>query len=145
VAIAFDYQLTGAGWASCAIRIDDREPVELRAGYLTDALGDLSGAVLAILRGEQPVEFTWQAEPAVFWWRFDRDGWDVRMRIRLWRDSDVLLDGVAEADDLGREMLRVLDAVFDEWGSAGYRERWIDHGFPEAQRDGIRKILAQTT
>ena len=41
--VEFSYELTGAGWAECTLRIGE-QCVTVTASYLSDALGDLAAA-----------------------------------------------------------------------------------------------------
>lgn len=47
--VQFSYDLVGAGWANCAIGVDDASAT-VTASYLSDALDDLASAVSATLR-----------------------------------------------------------------------------------------------
>ena len=48
--VQLSYELVGAGWAKCTIRVDDATAT-VTASYLSDALDDLASAVSAALRG----------------------------------------------------------------------------------------------
>jgi hypothetical protein len=48
--IRLEYALVAHGWATATLS-DGTNSAEVTASYLTDALGDLSRAVIALLRG----------------------------------------------------------------------------------------------
>jgi hypothetical protein len=48
--VQISYDIVGAGWAKCTIRVDDA-CATVTASYLSDALDDLASAVAASLRG----------------------------------------------------------------------------------------------
>jgi len=48
--VQLHYELTGTGWSECRLEIGDVHR-ELTACYLSDALGDLAGAIEDVLRG----------------------------------------------------------------------------------------------
>lgn len=52
--LKIDYRLTGSGWSECTIHADGRE-CEISASYLSDALGKLVLAGVAVLAGAQSV------------------------------------------------------------------------------------------
>jgi hypothetical protein len=76
------YHLETAGWSTATVS-DGERSVVLTASYLFDALGDLTRAVIALLRGAEQATLTWHEEPRVAGWRFERQGDDVDVRITL--------------------------------------------------------------
>jgi len=59
---SFSYQLETAGWSTATVS-DGERSVVLTASYLSDALGDLTRAVIALLRGAEQATLTWHEEP----------------------------------------------------------------------------------
>jgi hypothetical protein len=76
------------GWAECRIRVD-AAAANLTASYLSDALGDLCSAVIALLRGEAQARVSFEEEPGEYRWLFERSGPD-RLRIRIREFEDVM-------------------------------------------------------
>jgi hypothetical protein len=146
----FEYHLTGLGWCEARLQVGSSW-VGLTASYLDDALGDLVRGVLALARGAHQVHVSWAEEPGEFRWVLTQEGASVDVRI-LWFDE---LWGSAE-DDRGRERLRAscptrslclavaqgAQAVLDEHGIAGYKERWIEHDFPAEALKELRHMIA---
>ena len=65
--LKIDYRLTGSGWAECTIHADGRE-CEMSASYLSDALGKLVLAGVAVLAGAQSVSVGFDEEPGEYRW-----------------------------------------------------------------------------
>lgn len=134
----FEYELTGTGWSVGALALGDSS-ASLSASYLSDALGDLLAAVWMVTEGEREVRCSWDEEPGEYRWLFETESGAVHLRV-LWFDE--LWGGapddegrlVFEADttrrDLVDAMCQAAQAVWDEYGAAGYREKWVDHDFP---------------
>jgi hypothetical protein len=70
------------GWATATLSDGDNS-IEVTASYLTDALGDLSRAVIALLRGASNARVVWAEEPGEYHWVFDRLDDRVALRV-LW-------------------------------------------------------------
>ncbi len=123
---SFSYQLGTAGWSTAAVS-DGERTVALTASYLSDALGDLTRAVIALLRGAEQATLTWHEEPGVTAWRFERQGDDVDMRITQfdnWSGSRVvrarpveptLPDALLPRPSSGRDPRRVMAGPGDNW------------------------------
>src|SRR5262245_53146087 len=60
--IRFTYVLTGSGWAEATLAAESQH-ITLRISYLSDALYDLTRAVLAILNGTRCARVNWAEEP----------------------------------------------------------------------------------
>jgi hypothetical protein len=71
MSVAITYELTGHGWSECMIRVDERT-VTVTASYLSDALGSLSDAVLAVLLGSRTAKASFDEEPGEYRWVLDR-------------------------------------------------------------------------
>ncbi len=87
---SFSYHLGTAGWSTATVS-DDERTVALTASYLSDALGDLTRAVIALLQGAEQARLTWDEEPGVVAWRFERQSDDVDVCITVfdgWRSYD---------------------------------------------------------
>lgn len=148
--IAINYRLTGTGWSECVISYGDKAWVTT-ASYLSDALGNLVRAAVALLSGFSAVTFSFEEEPGEYRWV-----------IRSPRLNEIDL-AVLEFPDLyggrpdheGKEMLRLrcapedfAQAVYEagsrvlvEEGEAGYSEKWSEHEFPIHQLAELRRLL----
>lgn len=140
------YRLTGTGWSEAWIA-DGDAAATVTASYLSDALGNLLAAVVALLDGAAEARCSWDEEPGEFRWLFAREGGRVHLRIlgfrELWGD---------EPDERGtvvfetRQDLRVLAAavasaaerVLAEHGEEGYLAKWVDAPFPTALLGRLR-------
>jgi hypothetical protein len=141
-AISFDYRLVGTGWAWARLQIGEQS-IELTASYLSDALGDLLAGLVLLVDGASQVEVSWDEEPGEFRWLVARTSTgDAHVRI-LWFDElggrrsneegRPVLDASCALMDLIGAVAGGARATFDELGAAGYREKWVDHPFPEAE------------
>ena len=69
--VAFEYLIDGYGWYSIDVRVGERTS-GFGGGYLTDPMGDLLRAALALLAGAQRTELTCNAEPGITRVEFER-------------------------------------------------------------------------
>lgn len=67
VMLTIEYRLTGSGWAECTIHADGRQ-CDVSASYLSDALGKLVLAGVAVLAGAQSVSVGFDEEPGEYRW-----------------------------------------------------------------------------
>ena len=65
--IAINYRLTGPGWSECVISCDGQSCITT-ASYLSDALGNLVRAAVALLSGFSAVTFSFEEEPGEYRW-----------------------------------------------------------------------------
>jgi len=138
--VQFVYRLTGAGWSEATMTIGGAS-TPLSASYLDDALGDLVAAAVLLPSAESTIRVSWAEEPGEFRWVLDRTGDQLAVRI-LWFDAlwgsdpdekgKALLNATCSLVAFQRAIASGARAVLDEWGEAGYREKWIDHDFPTA-------------
>lgn len=144
--VSIEYRLTGTGWSECLIRLNDQR-VEITGSYLSDCLAGFAGAALQILDGAACARFSFDEEPGEYRGIIDRSGERLRLRIvefpELWGDrpdeeGEVLLDERCVASDFVAAVRDALQCVLDEHGEDGYRERWVEHGFPMAQLLALR-------
>ncbi|TFZ07651.1 hypothetical protein [Ramlibacter humi] len=148
--IAINYRLTGTGWSECVISCDEKSCVTT-ASYLSDALGNLVRAAVAVLSGFSALIFSFEEEPGEYRW--------VIRSARL-NEIDV---AVLEFPDLyggrpdheGKELLRIrcipedfAQAVYEaaarvlgEEGETGYAEKWSEHEFPTHQLVELGRLL----
>lgn len=151
MAIHVNYYLTGYGWSECFVCVDDRS-VHLSASYLSDALGDLVRAVIAVLQeATQESECSFTEEPGEFVWRFTKcDESRLRIQIEFYEDwidlrPDVAHRSVFEAEcslkQFSRAVLAAAEQVFRSHGEAGYLDQWSEHPFPSESVRHLRSLL----
>lgn len=128
------YDLTGTGWADCTIAIGEATAT-VTASYLSDALDDLVGAVVALLCGDEQSTASFAEEPGEYRWEFARKGPDgVIIRIRFLgagSDNQPIFDAETRLRTLAGALLSELQRLLREYGADGYRQRWVLHDFPE--------------
>jgi hypothetical protein len=149
VSIAIKYDLVGTGWSACRVVLGD-EQIEVTASYLSDALGNLSAGAVLLLEGADEVRFSFDEEPGEYRWIIRQANDEAHLRIlgfdRLWgnqpdEEGQLLLDTRLTPRDFARAVRDALVAVRDRFGPAGYRERWVDHDFPEVELNRLDELL----
>ncbi len=149
----FSYDLDTAGWSTATVS-DGTHTATLTASYLSDALGDLTRAVIALLQGAERATLTWQEEPSVIEWRFERQGDDVVVRLTRFADNTSYGRSQAQPGELpfsvrcpltrlGSEILDELWRIHDTVGIDGYKERWKMHPFPLQEYRQLRALLRE--
>ncbi len=68
MSVYVSYRLIERGWLECTIGIDNQYAT-VTASYLSDALGDLLGAVIRIVEGESDATASFAEEPGEYRWR----------------------------------------------------------------------------
>jgi hypothetical protein len=148
--VEFTYWLTGAGWARARIADDDASAT-FTASYLTDALGDLLGAVWSLLEGATEARLSWCEEPAEHRWIFVREADSVPLRVLGFPDVEAAEPNARGATVFEtRQGMTALAAaiaagasvVLARHGEAGYEVEWAQAPFPTDRRALIRKRLA---
>lgn len=150
---SFSYHLETAGWSTATVS-DGERTVALTASYLSDVLGDLTRAVIALLRGAEQAILTWHEEPGVAEWRFERQGDVVDVRIMLFDNSSssrvARARPVEPAFHMRCPLSRLAGEVLDElWqvqetvGIDGYQETWKMHAFPLQEYTQLRELLRE--
>jgi hypothetical protein len=148
--VQISYDLLGAGWAKCTIRVDDA-CATVTASYLSDALDDLASAVLAALRGHPGATASFTEEPGEYRWVFEPlpEG-KVAIRIieftEMWggRPDDegkLIFHAQCQLCALAGAMLSELQRLEHTYGVGGYREKWIQHDFPVGRLTELRELL----
>ena len=95
--LTIDYRLTGSGWADCTVRADGKA-CEISASYLSDALGNLVLAAVAVLAGAHSISVGFDEEPGEYRWAVVRtDNGTLRLTIEPPRVFRRLL-GLSHAD-----------------------------------------------
>lgn len=139
------YNLIGTGWADCTIEIEEAIAT-VTASYLSDALDDLAGAIVALLCGDEHSTATFAEEPGEYRWEFTRTGPEgVTIRILFsGADSDhqPLFEAEARLRAFAGALLSELQRLLREYGAAGYKARWVAHDFPEHRMYELQELLA---
>jgi hypothetical protein len=148
--VRFWYRLVGHGWSEAGI-FDGVNRAFLSASYLSDALGDLTNAVIALLRGAQRSTCSWQEEPGEYRWVFDRE--DERLRIDILWFEDTFsheLEGKGklfystecELRRFACQLRDQLSRLLEEHGLEGYMQIWANHDFPMTEYRKLEDLLA---
>ena len=141
------YRLTGTGWSECDLASEEMS-VTISASYMSDALGDLSRAVLELVQGEGESRCSFEEEPGEYRWIFTRTDGEAGVDLHiLWfndafekqpdeRGKEVFA-AATTMPELVRALVAALDEVRDSHGVEGYRERWVEHDFPEDEHAAL--------
>lgn len=135
-----------------ALEADDLR-IAMQATDATDALGDLTRAVVTLLEGAEHASLVIEDAPGVHEWSFERDGDVVRLRIHSWADRR---SGHAEMTlsqertvalscrlpALARELILVLDVLWVGHGPDGWQRLSPQHPFPARDRRRLQQLLA---
>ena len=148
--LAINYRLTGTGWSECQVSCGARS-CTTTASYLSDALGNLVRAAVALLSGFSAVTFSFEEEPGEYRWviRSPRLN-EIELSILEFPD---LYGGKPDCE--GQEIFRVRcipetfsEAVYKaasdvlaQEGESGYVEKWVDHPFPGQQLEELKRLL----
>lgn len=152
MSVHVSYRLTGSGWSECNIVIDEHQAT-ITASYLSDALGELLGAVSRVVEGVSEATASFAEEPGEYRCRFFRQGSDhLHLLIlefpQLWgnrpdEESRVLLDTECRLRTFAGAVLSASQKLLEEIGVEGYCEMWGRHDFPVEQQEKLRKLLRQ--
>jgi len=150
---AFNFRLTGHGWAVLDVQIGDK-------ALTIDSFGDCSHAFLDFLMGAISVadgqgyfEFVLNGEPAGWRWRLasrydDRVGYHTHLVVDLFRDAfqlagqqplETLLDAYVDADVLARAIGAGVELAFPDTADAN--GLW-GHPFPSRALAALKAGLA---
>jgi hypothetical protein len=149
-AVTFWYRLVGSGWSEAGI-FDGVDKAFLTASYLSDALRDLTGAVIALLQGAEEARCAWQEEPGEYRWALRRRGDHLKID-NLWFGDTFS----GEADERGKpvfssecSLLRFvgqlrdqLAKLLDEHGAEGYQRTW-GISFPQDEYLRLGELIAR--
>jgi hypothetical protein len=152
MSLAIDYRLLNAGWAECTVRVGSVSQ-ELSASYLSDALGNLVLAAVAVLAGLHCVATSFDEEPGEYRWVAERaSGTDISPKVlafdELWgnkpnHEGKVLVETTCHPLVFGEAVHKAASAVLAQHGEAGYKERWMEHDFPLPQLELLAEYIAR--
>lgn len=139
--VKFKYKLSGAGWANSNISIDGKS-ISMKVSYLSDALGDLTKAIVRLFEGTNKVEVFFMDEPGEHRislvekskdilglkidWFDDWLSWDFAEE----KEGRTVLEAEISLKEFAGEVERELDLILNEYGLDGYHKKWIEHKFP---------------
>lgn len=153
-AVLFDFNLVrrAPGWADPMVELGGTS-VEMRASYLTDALGDLLNSMMLLVNGSPVAVCEWTQEPGGWRWTFIRRS-ETQVDVRIAFKPDVFEEhwmphdlGEVRADSRLelREVVRALAGgartCLDEFGASGFASQWLEHPFPRLQLEALEKWL----
>lgn len=146
------YRLHEAGWSACTVEVDGRT-IELTASYLSDALGNLVLAAVAIASGFQAATFEFAEEPGEYRWVLEaKENNVLRLRIlefpQLWHferneNGKLLVDVLTTTLDFAKSVHFAASDVLQEFGLKRYREHWVNHDFPERELALLDDLIAR--
>ncbi|MFF4275744.1 hypothetical protein [Streptomyces sp. NPDC001536] len=151
--LQFSWELSGSGWATCLIKDDSSERKDI-VSYCTDALADLLRGVVG-LYGPTPVQrFSFDLEPAEVRWVLRGTGSDVDLAIYRFPDMSASFDAPDQEGTLvwgstqsrgllGHVVMEAAQAVLQVHGEDGYRAKWVQHSFPVAVLQDLRRLHLQ--
>lgn len=151
MSIEFRYELTGTGWSECTLIVNDSQ-VTVTASYLSDALRSLLSAVCRVLDGIPEATAQFDEEPGEYRWRLFRVD-DEMIRVMILEFND-LWSNKPDSDgkpifDVQCRLRTLAGAVYDgckrllaEHGHSGYKEKWLEHEFPDSEFEMLRCYLA---
>ena len=147
--VRFEYRLTGRGWSAATISARG-QTAHLSASFLSDALGDLARAVIALLRGAERASLDWQEEPGDYRWLLTREAERLVIRV-LWFDdtfsraSDdrgrLVFETECRLMDFAGQLKSQLQYLLEHVGSTGYKQQWVQQEFPLAEYETLRQLL----
>jgi hypothetical protein len=154
VSVSFEYHLVGSGWAECTISVDDQHAT-MTASYLSDAFGDLVGAVIRMVEGQPEATASFAEEPGEYRWRFFRKETD-RLLVRildfpqLWGDrpddeGKVLFEAECRLRTFAGAVLSESQRLLEKYGPEGYLGMWHEHEFPLEKQERLRQLLRHRT
>jgi len=152
--ISFAYDLTGTGWAEAAVS-DGKQSRRMTVSYLSDALGDMTRAVVRLLQGSQDERVSFLGEPGEHVWTLrSEDGKTLRVEV-AWFEDWVEVDKSQEKRevfstecrllDFAQEVHAVLDRLMEKYGLEGYEQRWVEHEFPLTDSAKLKQEFARAS
>ena len=136
--VEFEYRLTGSGWAECHVAVGNRH-VTVTASYTSDALGDLTRAVLQLKNGAISARAQFDEEPGEYRWIFHRNTNFCTVQILMFSEfrgnqpdqvGKLIFYAECSFDAFLTAFIGALQAVLTRYGIEGYQARWIEYEFP---------------
>ena len=122
--------------------------------HLSDALGDLTEAMVDLLNGSEEKEVFFMDEPGEHRWllrRTERDNLLIEVEwFEDWKSWE-MMDKDAKGEkvfsdevsllEVAHEVKAVLDKLLEKYGVEGYKQKWIEHEFPLEQYERLKEHL----
>ncbi|MDR3710219.1 MAG: hypothetical protein P4L33_18135 [Capsulimonadaceae bacterium] len=153
----FTYMLTGPGWARATVEDRQNAPA-MEVSYLSNALGDLVNAIISLFSetSGDPIICEWHDEPGENIWTFRRN--DAYVRIHILQsgvyprglpiedfDDDncdkLLFDDDCSLLHLATQVEDQMRHVLQEYGEAGYKEKWMEDDFPMKELTHLTDLI----
>ncbi|WP_409240331.1 hypothetical protein [Streptomyces sp. PA5.6] len=148
--LRFSWELSGFGWATCRIADGSSERKDI-VSYCTDALADLLHGVAGLYGPRAVHRFSFDLEPAEVRWVLRGVGPEAEIRIYRFPDMSASFD--ANDDDgtlvwasrqdrsvLSHAVIEAAQSVLRLHGEEGYRAKWVQHPFPVAALQDLRRL-----
>ncbi|WP_031501132.1 hypothetical protein [Bryobacter aggregatus] len=138
------------GWVDASLS-NGSTSAQITGSYISDAIGDLVRATLRLTQGEFQAECSWLSEPGEYRWLLRTAPAGVNLTILEFdewhpRKPDAqgqlifLFEGTLQR--WVRQLLSEFQRLFDEFGDAGYSERWSESfTFPATELHELRLWL----
>lgn len=150
MSLTISYRLTGIGWAECVIS-DSQTSCSTTASYLSDALGSLVRAAIALLTGFSALTFSFEEEPGEYRWVIRSPRYnEIELRILDFpdvysalpeADGRLLFQTVCVPETFAMAVFEAAERLRIEIGEAGYAEKWVEHPFPTPCMDELKRTL----
>jgi hypothetical protein len=151
--LQFSWTLDGSGWAICRIADSSSEQQEI-VSYCTDALADLLHGVAGLYGTIAVQRLSFDLEPAEARWVLRSRGSDVDIAIHRFPDMSTSFD-VPDREGtpswastqaralLGHVVMEAAQSVLRLHGEDGYLAKWVQHPFPVAAPQDLRRLHLQ--
>ncbi|WP_326626142.1 MULTISPECIES: hypothetical protein [unclassified Streptomyces] len=144
------WELSGSGWARFRIADSTAERTDV-VSYCTDALADLLGGVAGLYGPSTDQQVSFDLEPAEVRWRLRCRGTNLVITVYRFPDLNSSWDAPDEEGTLvwsstqprpvfTHAVMEAAQAVLELHGEVGYREKWIQHSFPVAALQDLRRL-----
>lgn len=147
---SIEYQLTGAGWAEVVFQ-QDTANIAMTVSYLRDSLKELADAAIQLSKGDRNALVVFMDEPGEHQvhissdecellqievrWYSDWASWNIGSQKRYKQVGEL----TTQVEQFRHQVLDVLNMLYVEVGTEGYREQWGEHDFP---MDSYRRLEA---
>jgi hypothetical protein len=150
--VAIDYKLTGTGWAQCTIS-NGEQSCTLTASYLSDALGNMILAAVALLRQFNALSFSFDEKPGEYRWVIaSTRANEIELRILEFDDryshkpdaeGRLLLRAICIPESFAIAVHEAATKVLAQHGEEGYLATWCEYPFPTERLNELSLLLAQ--
>jgi hypothetical protein len=148
--LIFTYRIVGRGWSEASLS-DGLTGITVTASYLSDALAEMTDAVLTLLRGASHASCRFAEEPGEYRWIFERQHDNLMVVIRRFDDTFA-----SEPDEAGQLIFSVegklkrlavqlsnqLGELLERHGADGYRDLW-GYDFPMLGYEKLASLIRE--